>query len=222
VGWRGETLVHVRNDGGLYRLQIRLTIAAPRPESTYAIDVCPPMAYTSSMLVSVVETDSCLSKARKIMSEAEMEAVALMISGSPVAGDVIQGTSGLRKLRIPLLEHRAIRCIHTTPNSACAGRANACGNKRALIPLRDLLPFARTNGRRRLTIVAFSRAASRGRRWPTGRMRAPLTSRCNCPPYPAILLWVFAKNEASDLSPSQKKQLVSASDLFMQQVRSVT
>ena len=60
------------------------------------------MAYISRMLVSVVETGSYLSKARKFMSEAEMEAVVSVISASPMAGDVIQGTSGLRKLRIPL------------------------------------------------------------------------------------------------------------------------
>ena len=54
------------------------------------------------MLVAVVETDSNLSKARKIMSEAEMETVVSMISAGPMAGDVIQGTGGLRKLRIPL------------------------------------------------------------------------------------------------------------------------
>lgn len=39
--------------------------------------------------------------------------------------------------------------------------------------------------------------------------------------YPAILLWVFAKNEADDLSPSQKRQLVSASEAFTRQFRSV-
>ena len=71
-------------------------------EPIYAIDVYPPMAYMSWMLVSVVETDSYLSKARKVMSESEMETVVSVISGSPMAGDVIQGTSGLRKLRIPL------------------------------------------------------------------------------------------------------------------------
>lgn len=60
------------------------------------------MAYLAQMLVSVVETDAYLSKARKIMSEAEMEAVVLRISANPMAGDVIRGTGGLRKLRIPL------------------------------------------------------------------------------------------------------------------------
>jgi len=39
--------------------------------------------------------------------------------------------------------------------------------------------------------------------------------------YPAVLMWVFAKNEADDLSPSQKKQLISASEVFTRQLRSV-
>ena len=39
--------------------------------------------------------------------------------------------------------------------------------------------------------------------------------------YPAILMWVFAKNEASDLTPTQKKSLVAMSDLFIGQLRSV-
>lgn len=119
------------------------------------------MAYMSWMLVSVVETDSYLSKARKIMSEAELETVVSMISGSPMAGDVIQGTSGLRKLRIPL-----------------QGRGKRGGG--------------------RVVYWYYNEG------------------------YPAILLWVFAKNEADDLSPSQKKQLVSASEAFTRQFRSVT
>ena len=130
------------------------------PETIYAIDVYLPMAYMLEMLVSVVETDSYLSKARKIMSEAEMEAVVSMISGSPMAGDVIQGTSGLRKLRIPL-----------------QGRGKRGGG--------------------RVVYWYYNEG------------------------YPAILLWVFAKNEAVDLSPGQKKQLVSASDAFTRQFRRV-
>jgi hypothetical protein len=39
--------------------------------------------------------------------------------------------------------------------------------------------------------------------------------------YPAILMWAFAKNEASDLSAAQKKTLVSASEMFTSQFRSV-
>jgi hypothetical protein len=60
------------------------------------------MAYTPNMLVSVIETDAYLSKAAKMMSAVEMEAVVLMISESPTIGDVIPGTGGLRKMRIPL------------------------------------------------------------------------------------------------------------------------
>lgn len=129
-------------------------------ESIYAIDVYMPMAYISLMLVSVVETDSYLSKARKIMSEAEMEAVVSMISGSPMAGDVIQGTSGLRKMRIPL-----------------QGRGKRGGG--------------------RVVYWYYNEG------------------------YPAILLWAFAKNEADDLSPTQKKQLASASEAFTRQFRRV-
>jgi hypothetical protein len=39
--------------------------------------------------------------------------------------------------------------------------------------------------------------------------------------YPAILMWAFAKNEASDLTPTQKKSLVAMSDAFKEQLRSV-
>ena len=112
-GWRGETLARVRARHRTCRLAFGMMAAfigcgstcpsgASIPEAIYAIDVYLPMAYMASMLVSVVETDSYLSKARKIMSEAEMETVVLMISASAVAGDVIQGTGGLRKLRVPL------------------------------------------------------------------------------------------------------------------------
>ena len=94
------------------------------------------------------------------MSEAEMETVVSMISASPMAGDVIQGTGGLRKLRIPL-----------------QGRGKRGGG-----------------------IVDY---------WYYNE------------DHPAILLWVFAKNEAADLSPSQKKLLASASEAFTRQFRSV-
>lgn len=112
------------------------------------------------MLVSVVETDSYLSKARKIMSKSEMETVVSMISASPMAGDVIQGAAGLRKLRIPL-----------------QGRGKRGGGR--------VIYWYYNEG------------------------------------YPAVLMWAFAKNEADDLSPSQKKQLVSASEAFTRQFRSV-
>jgi hypothetical protein len=39
--------------------------------------------------------------------------------------------------------------------------------------------------------------------------------------YPAILMWAFAKNEASDLTSVQKKSLVAMSDMFIAQLRSV-
>jgi hypothetical protein len=53
-------------------------------------------------LITVVETEPYLSKAVEIMDEAERTAVVNMIAADPQAGDLIQGTGGLRKVRIPL------------------------------------------------------------------------------------------------------------------------
>jgi hypothetical protein len=112
------------------------------------------------MLVSVIETDAYFSKATKIMSAEDMEAVVLMISESPAIGDVIPGSGGLRKMRIPL-----------------QGRGKRGGGR---------------------VIYWYYNAG-----------------------YPAILMWAFAKNEASDLTPTQKKSLVAMSELFKEQLRSV-
>jgi hypothetical protein len=112
------------------------------------------------MLVSVIETDTYLSKAEKIMSDAERESVVSTISENPTLGDVIPGTGGLRKLRIPL-----------------QGRGKRGGGR---------------------VIYWFYNEG-----------------------YPAILMWAFAKNEASDLSPTQKKQLTTVADTFTTQFRSV-
>jgi hypothetical protein len=54
------------------------------------------------MLISVVETEFYLSKAEKIISRFEMDSVVDTISANPTAGDIIKGTGGLRKMRIPL------------------------------------------------------------------------------------------------------------------------
>jgi hypothetical protein len=56
----------------------------------------------SFMLTAVVEAQSYLSKAEKIMSRFEMDSVVDTISVNPTAGDIIKGTGGLRKMRIPL------------------------------------------------------------------------------------------------------------------------
>ena len=112
------------------------------------------------MLVSVIETDAYLSKAAKIMSAVEMEAVVWMISEGPTIGDIIPGSGGLRKMRIPL-----------------QGRGKRSGGR----------------------VIYWY--------YNTG--------------YPAILMWAFAKNEASDLTSAQKKSLVAMSDRFIAQLRSV-
>lgn len=53
-------------------------------------------------LISVVETRLYLSRAERMMSEAEREHVVDAIAANPVGGAVIPGTGGLRKTRIPL------------------------------------------------------------------------------------------------------------------------
>jgi RelE toxin of RelE / RelB toxin-antitoxin system len=108
------------------------------------------------MLVSVVETDTYLSKAGKIASDAEREEIVLMVSTAPLAGDVIKGTSGLRKLRIPL-----------------QGRGKRGGGR--------VIYWYYNEG------------------------------------FPAVLMWAFAKNEASDLTPAQYKQLAAAAALHLEQ-----
>jgi hypothetical protein len=112
------------------------------------------------MLASVIETDAYLSKAEKIMSAAERESVVLMISASPAIGDVMPGTGGLRKVRIPL-----------------QGRGKRGGGR--------VIYWYYNEG------------------------------------YPAILMWAFAKNEASDLSPTQKKTLAAMSETFTSHFRSI-
>ena len=112
------------------------------------------------MLVSVIETAAYLSKAEKIMSAAERESVVLMISASPAIGDVIPGTGGLRKVRVPL-----------------QGRGKRGGGR--------VIYWYYNEG------------------------------------YPAILMWAFAKNEASDLSSSQKKSLSAMSETFTADFRSI-
>lgn len=51
------------------------------------------------MPVTVVETPDFLAAARKIMSEAERMALVDYLARNPVAGDLIPGSGGVRKLR---------------------------------------------------------------------------------------------------------------------------
>lgn len=97
-------------------------------------------------LISVVETETYLSRARRMMSDTEREAIVTMVAANPTAGDLIPGSGGLRKMRIPL-EGRGKR-----------------GGGRVIYWFHDMH-------------------------------------------LPAVLLFVFAKNEASDLTPDQAKAL---------------
>ncbi|MBV9742093.1 MAG: type II toxin-antitoxin system RelE/ParE family toxin [Hyphomicrobiales bacterium] len=57
---------------------------------------------TALNLITVVETGPYLEMVSGIMNEAERTAVVNMIASNPRAGDLIQGTGGLRKVRVPL------------------------------------------------------------------------------------------------------------------------
>ena len=102
-------------------------------------------------LISVVETDTYLARARRLMNEAEREAVVTMVAANPLAGDLVPGSGGLRKLRIPL-----------------EGRGKRGGGR----------------------VIYWFHAMN----------------------LPAVLLFVFAKNEASDVTPEQARALARAAE----------
>jgi hypothetical protein len=104
-----------------------------------------------SQLTTVAETSVFISKASRIMSDAERVQIIDSVAARPDAGVIIAGSKGLRKMRIAL-----------------AGRGKRGGGR----------------------IIYWYH--SRG--------------------FPAVLLWVFAKNEADDLTASQLKRLVSEAD----------
>ena len=70
-----------------------------------SLDQTTPLAYTLGHMttrITVVETSLYLSRAERMMSEAERDHVVDVISENPEAGVVIKGTGGLRKMRIAL------------------------------------------------------------------------------------------------------------------------
>jgi hypothetical protein len=107
-----------------------------------------------SDLTTVVETAAFVAKASRIMADAERAGIVDVIAASPDAGSIIQGSKGLRKLRVAL-----------------AGRGKRGGGR----------------------IIYWYHS----------------------PGYPAVLLWVFAKNEADDLTAKQLKLLVAEADCLI-------
>lgn len=53
-------------------------------------------------LQTVIETEIYLRSAERLMTEPERAAVVDFFAADPSAGDVIPGTGGLRKVRVPL------------------------------------------------------------------------------------------------------------------------
>jgi len=50
-------------------------------------------------MITVAETESFQKKIAKLLSSEEKENLISYLSGQPKAGDLIQGTGGIRKLR---------------------------------------------------------------------------------------------------------------------------
>lgn len=50
-------------------------------------------------LVTVVETSTFLARAEKVLDDTEREALKLAIAADPLAGTLIRGSGGVRKLR---------------------------------------------------------------------------------------------------------------------------
>jgi len=51
------------------------------------------------MLITIAETSEFIRNAKKLLSDAEREELLLFMAGHPLAGDLIEGTGGIRKLR---------------------------------------------------------------------------------------------------------------------------
>lgn len=97
-------------------------------------------------LATVVETTAYLSKAERLLSEAERAAIVDMLAANPSLGVLIKGAPGVRKARIGM-----------------EGRGKRGGGR----------------------IVYWFHSQA----------------------YPVVLLWLFAKNEASDLTSDQLRIL---------------
>jgi len=50
---------------------------------------------------TVVETPTYIALADKLFSERERESIVAMVAGNPECGDVMSGTGGFRKVRVP-------------------------------------------------------------------------------------------------------------------------
>jgi hypothetical protein len=57
------------------------------------------MDYSSRMLLTVAELPEYLRAASKLLSESERHALVVHLAANPKAGDLIEGTGGVRKLR---------------------------------------------------------------------------------------------------------------------------
>jgi hypothetical protein len=97
-------------------------------------------------LLGIIETQTYLAEAERLMSEEERAAVVDMIAGHPETGKLIRGTRGLRKLRIPLRGRgkrgggRVVYWFHSEGHPAVLLTVYA-KNERADLGVRELRRF---------------------------------------------------------------------------------
>lgn len=51
-------------------------------------------------MLTIVETPEFLSSTKKLIGEHELDSLKTLLAGNPLAGDVIEGTGGFRKIRV--------------------------------------------------------------------------------------------------------------------------
>ncbi len=107
-----------------------------------------------TVMQTVAATDTYLAQAKRLMSDAEQDAVTNAIALDPTGGVIVKGTGGLRKMRILL-----------------SGRGKRGGGR---------------------VVYWF-----------------------HSPDVPIMLLLVFAKNEADDMSMAQRKHLAALADTLL-------
>lgn len=107
---------------------------------------------------SVVETNSYLADAMRLLTDDEREAVIDTLAQNPTAGVLVRGLGGLRKMRIGI-----------------GGRGKRGGGR---------------------VVYWF-----------------------HSPAWPVVLLAMFAKNEAADLTPKQRATLARVADQVMSDFR---
>lgn len=80
------------------RLAQSSTSAWLRRPSLYAIDVCTPLAYHCGVIF--IETSVFTRQVQELLTDEEYAVFQVSLAAQPLSGAVIEGTGGLRKVRV--------------------------------------------------------------------------------------------------------------------------